>query len=134
MKIYVVWEIEDGGPVGVYWTHEQAKREAYVGCFIKPVDLAPLGDLVDEYFAFRTYKTPSAQEAFLFLTSELGELADELAHGQGGWVRNNPADKGKGLEGEIGDVLMMLIKLASTVNMDPLICMDNKMRSKGFSG
>jgi hypothetical protein len=42
-----------------------------------------------------------------FLVSEVGELADALVSSAGNWVRNNP-DREKDIEGEAGDVLMML--------------------------
>jgi NTP pyrophosphatase (non-canonical NTP hydrolase) len=130
MKVYVIYDQLE--PVKVCWTAKQAGEKASPGDIVKGVELAPFNDLVDAYSAFRTYKEPNAQEAFLFLVSEIGELADELAHGVGSWVRNNHQDKGKGVEGEIGDVLMMLTTLATALHLDPLRCMENKMRSKGF--
>lgn len=94
-----------------------------------------LPEIVNDYFAFREYKEPDTVQAFLFLASEVGELADKLVHTQSEeWVRNNPENKNDDIAGEIGDVLMMLTKTAQTLGMDPVGCMLNKMRKKGWDG
>lgn len=72
-----------------------------------------------------------ANQAFLFLVSEIGELSDALVSNQAQWVRNNP-DRERHIPSEIEDVLMMLTVFAATQGIDPLEALKDKMRSKGF--
>ncbi len=93
-----------------------------------------MGDLIDtvnRYYNFRGLTQPDAAQAFLFLVSEMGELADAFVQEQAEWVRNNP-DRERDIEAEIGDVLMMLTVFASTQGFDPFEAMLKKMGSKGF--
>lgn len=90
-----------------------------------------LVQLVQKYYQFRGLAQPDANQAFLFLTSEIGELADALVAGQGDWVRNNPGRE-RNIPAEIGDVLMMLTVFAATQGVDPVEALKEKMRSKGF--
>jgi NTP pyrophosphatase (non-canonical NTP hydrolase) len=90
-----------------------------------------LSDIVDAYYEYRGLTTPDANQAYLFLVSEVGELADALVANQADWVRNNP-DRERNIEPEIGDVLMMLTVCASQLGIDPVEAMVNKMKSKGF--
>jgi len=91
--------------------------------------------LVDSYFDKRGLAKPNTNEAMLFLTSEIGELADAIVSPQKRWVRN---DKTKEdiedyigyIAYEIGDVLMMLTVVASTFDLDPITCMQEKMIRK----
>jgi len=120
-------------------------------------------DKIQEYYNFRGLKTPSALEALLFLMSEIGEMAeawytdnqdatdsmsehwaiveiadlgrkcDELVSQRGGWVRNNGRAGEADLDGEIGDVLMMLDRFAfSAKRPEPADLLYVKMRRKGF--
>ena len=94
-----------------------------------------LRDTVNQYFQYRGYKEPDTVQAFLFLTSEIEELADKLVHQQSeDWVRNHPESKNDDIAGEIGDILMMLTKTADTLGLDPMDCMLEKMSAKGFHG
>jgi len=157
MKVY--GSNSSDGVTEVYWSKE--------GAFEQPGDstvaeIEPLKWVVDEYFKFRKYKEPTAQEAFLFLVSEVGELAeaikenssfdhstrfmrqvidDQISLGkwadgilaeQGGWVRNNDRIKTPDLSAEFGDVLMMLVKTAAKLNIDPVEAMFDKMEKKGW--
>ena len=90
-----------------------------------------LNDIVEEYYAYRGLTTPDANQAYLFLVSEIGEMADALVANQADWVRNNP-DRERSVEPEIGDVLMMLTVCAAQLGIDPVEAMLNKMKSKGF--
>lgn len=132
-------EMMDDRPIMVYWTQEDAARvagmaEADTKVRLVPVDLSPLSLAVQRYFEFRGLKMPNADQAFKFLTSELGELADELVQSEGGWVRNHPENKGKGVQGEAADVLMMLLVfcMQSEKWFDPIEAMFAKWSSKGF--
>ncbi len=89
-------------------------------------------DMVRRYYEFRGLKVPSTEEAFLFLASEMGELADEIVSSRGGWVRNNEGHTGEKVADEIGDTLMMLTILADSLGIDPVHAMITKMQKKGF--
>lgn len=141
MNIYV--EFLNGKPVSAHWTLEDALRltgltEEQARERIVSVPMDPISIPTRRYFDFRGLKFPTCQQAFLFLTSELGELADELVQLAGGWVRNNPQEKGKGIRGEVGDVLMMLVVFSMQFFheydewVDPIDAMFEKWASKGF--
>jgi NTP pyrophosphatase (non-canonical NTP hydrolase) len=132
MQAFVI--IKNGQPEKICWTQQAAEAHGSTGAEIVRCEIDPLTVPVKEYFEYRGLKFPNAQEAFLFLTSELGELADELVSVVGGWVRNNPEGKGKGLLGEIGDVLMMLTMVCFALGLDPVACMFEKWAAKGFTG
>lgn len=136
-KVYV--EMMGSSPIMVYWTREDAIRitgmtEEEADKRLRPVDISSLSIVVQRYFEFRKYRIPNRDQAFKFLTSELGELADELVQAEGGWVRNNPEDKGKGVSQEAGDVLMMLLAFSMVEDtwFDLIDAMFAKMASKGF--
>ena len=88
-------------------------------------------DIVMKYYDFRGLTQPDANQAFLFLVSEIGELSDALVANQAAWVRNSP-DRDRHIPAEIGDVLMMLTVFAATQGIDPIEAMLEKMKSKGF--
>lgn len=90
-----------------------------------------LEEIVADYYTSRQYAVPDANQALLFLVSEIGELADAQVHGQDRWVRNDN-QKNRSISGEIGDVMMMLTVYAAAHGCDPVGCMLDKMRSKGF--
>lgn len=94
-------------------------------------DQTSLVDLVQQYYSFRGLTRPDANQAFLFLVSEVGELSDALVSNQAQWVRNNP-DRERNISNEIGDVLMMLTVFAAAQGIDPVEALKTKMRSKGF--
>ncbi len=125
--IMIYWSLEDACRI-TGMTPEQAEKSLH------PVEVSPLSLTVQRYFEYRGLKMPDRTEAFLFLTSELGELSDELVQEVGGWVRNNPKEKGKGIAPEAGDVLMMLLVFAMQPDtwFDPIEAMFAKMASKGF--
>ena len=92
---------------------------------------ANLVEIVRQYYQYRGLTQPDANQAFLFLVSEVGELSDALVAGQAEWVRNNPGRE-RDISAEIGDVLMMLTVFAATQGIDPLEAMLAKMEGKGF--
>ncbi len=87
--------------------------------------------MVKAYYEFRGLAQPDANQAYLFLVSEIGELADALVANQAQWVRNNP-DRERNISAEIGDVLMMLTVFSMEMGVDPVEAMLAKMKSKGF--
>ena len=126
-------------PVKICWTRQEAEQELEnVRQMMKEADYfaAPVANLVGlvmEYFAYRGYKTPDANQAFLFLASEIGELADRLVQSQSGeWVRNHPEAKSADPGPEIADVLMMLTALCNALGLDPVEQMREKFKRKGF--
>jgi NTP pyrophosphatase (non-canonical NTP hydrolase) len=88
-------------------------------------------EIVRQYYQFRGLTEPDANQAFLFLVSEVGELSDAFVEKQARWVRNNP-DRERDINAEIGDVLMMLTVFAASQGVDPLEAMLAKMERKGF--
>ncbi|MCE1254498.1 MAG: hypothetical protein LWX83_13235 [Anaerolineae bacterium] len=128
MKIWVA-EHEDGKKTA-HWIKKNAEalsiREPY------EIDLEPLRELVEPYAEFRHYKKTNLTDATLFLTSELGEFSDEVVQMAGGWIRNNPENKGKGVAPEGGDILMMLVRAMNNLDADPIEAMFEKFKLKGF--
>jgi NTP pyrophosphatase (non-canonical NTP hydrolase) len=135
LKVFIV--MENGiSPKKVCWTREAAeiKRAAKESSIVE-VELEPVTELVKAYFKHRKYKTPDQSQAMLFLTSELGELADEVVHSMSpDWVRNNPDAKGNKMRFEFGDVLMMLVAtwMATYSDGDPIEAMVEKFKTKQF--
>lgn len=122
-------------------------------------DTIIMGDVID-YFHHRGYVEPTKVQAFLFLISEIGEIAELLVEkmdlvpealalgeailagrraeeilGNQVWVRNNPDQKKKeDIGSEIGDALMMLYKFAEHADVLPFTALVQKMESKGWKG
>ncbi len=90
-----------------------------------------LPQLIESYYQYRNMRRPNFDDAFLFLTSEIGELADAIVSQKPGWTRNNP-DKRRAVDDEIGDVMQMLCVCAQAAGLDPIECMMSKWRSKGW--
>ena len=80
---------------------------------------------------------PNEAQAFQFLVSEVGELADALVSSVVNcrtvipWVRNNP-DRECDVEGEEGDMLRMLAVTLMERGIDPFEAMLAKFKRKGF--
>ncbi len=87
-------------------------------------------EIVEAYRGYRKLVTPDANQALMFLMSEVGELADAHVNREAEWVRNNQRDRN--IPDEIGDVMMMLVSYAGAVGCDPVGCMLDKMRRKGL--
>lgn len=133
---------------GVTWTQQQARTRSLelvdelkekhfdhiAEVSFTPVELGPLEKPVEEYFGFRGLTNPDMIQAFVFLTSEIGELADKVVGLSGDWVRNNPQDKNDDVAGEVGDVLMMLTVTAANLGIDPIKAMFEKFERKGYDG
>jgi hypothetical protein len=140
MKVYAVC-IEDH-PTHICWTHEDAllRLEGINRSFpdtrtwIDQVEIDEISVPVVHYYQYRGYGFPNANQAFKFLVSEMGELADAYVNGEAEWVRNNPKNKTSDPYPEVGDVLQMLamfgLKLQPPVN--PIEAMFEKWKSKGF--
>lgn len=89
-------------------------------------------ETVKAYYEFRGLTIPNDTEALLFLTSEVGELADAHVEQMASWIRNHP-EKHRGVEDEVGDVLMMLSAYCIARGIDPVECMLHKFAKKGFN-
>jgi NTP pyrophosphatase (non-canonical NTP hydrolase) len=89
-------------------------------------------ETVQAYYEYRGLTIPDDTQALLFLVSEVGELADSHVEQQAQWVRNH-AEKERGVEDEVGDVLMMLTAYCIARGIDPVECMLNKFEKKGYS-
>lgn len=89
-------------------------------------------DVILRYYEFRGLSMPAEAQAFQFLVSEIGELADALVSSNGNWVRNNP-DRERSIADEAGDVLMMLYVTLMERGIDPYEAMLEKFKRKGFT-
>jgi NTP pyrophosphatase (non-canonical NTP hydrolase) len=139
--VFVIMDDTDGIPVGVTWVERLAKEEAKEreedghSYSVKTVDMDGIATLVDAYFKFRGLTNPDAAQSFLFLTSEMGEVADAIVQDQAKWTRNNPQNKDGSVQKireELGDVLMMLTKTSQGYGGDPISDMIAKFKKKGF--
>jgi NTP pyrophosphatase (non-canonical NTP hydrolase) len=96
------------------------------------IEVPSIIEVVQWYFDKRELlyaQTPV--KAFLFLVSEIGEIADAMVHGMDNWVRNNEREREVGPE--LGDALMMLCVTAERHNVDPLDEMLKKFAKKGYA-
>lgn len=100
------------------------KDNSYLKNLIENMDvntsLKQLQDYVEEMVNVRGFADETPQDCLLLLTEELGELAKEVrkshTHIKNDTAKNNTKD----LNGEIGDVLMMLLALCRTLDVDLL--------------
>ena len=106
------------------------KDNSYLKNLIENMDdttsLQQLQTYVDEMVNVRGFADETPQDCLLLLTEELGELAKEVRKSCT-QIKNDPA-KGNtsNLNGEIGDVLMMLLALCRTLNVDLLQAFKDK--------
>jgi NTP pyrophosphatase (non-canonical NTP hydrolase) len=138
VEIYILMNGLTGSPIAAFWTRETADREAKhwmvgVEAYVEPVEIQPLGQLVNAYFRHRKLVDPDAMQALMFLFSEMGELSDAVVNQIKDWVRNHDHSQDN-VADEIGDVLMMLIKTAEKLEVDPLQAMLTKWRRRGWPG
>jgi NTP pyrophosphatase (non-canonical NTP hydrolase) len=94
-------------------------------------------DLMEEiinYAEKREYKMPDVWEAMGWVTTELGEVYEQLLAKKSGWVRNNPDSKApyspESLAEELGDVIFMVMMAGYAEGVNPLQAMKNKMTRK----
>ncbi len=107
------------------WMCSMEEKAVYNAC-----DAGALRTTVREYFDWRQLVMPNADEALLFLVSEVGELADAHVHDKRAWVRNSEKERSRA--DEIGDILMMLTVYCLQSGFDPYECLISKMEKKGF--
>jgi NTP pyrophosphatase (non-canonical NTP hydrolase) len=135
VKIYLLMN-KDKDAVSAHWMECDAYSNRHESDYVLSVELDPLTIPVAYYFDFRGNKFPNTDQSMHFLTSEIGELADEIVQSQSeDWVRNNPQNKGKGIAPELGDVLMMSTVLGISLEEHPICpveAMFDKLKAKGF--
>ena len=133
MVVYVVQGAH--GPSKIFWTRNEAEDYTLsMGGEIFATVMEDLSEAVGRYFDARGYANPDPMEAFLFLTSELGEMADAMVQAKDKeWVRNHPLEKTSTMLEEGGDVLMMLVKTMEGLGGDPIFEMLEKWRRKGWN-
>ena len=100
------------------------KDNSYLKNLVENMDentsLKDLRRYVDEMVNIRGFADETPQDCLLLLTEELGELAKEVRKSST-HIKNDTAKVNtKNLNGEIGDVLMMLLALCRTLNVDLL--------------
>jgi NTP pyrophosphatase (non-canonical NTP hydrolase) len=97
-----------------------------------------LTDEVEFYYNQRKLIPPNMHDCFLFLASEVGEVADEIMQWKGGFTRNNPLKEQRksddehieAIGEELGDVIMMAVMTGRSIGIDPILCLKNKMERK----
>lgn len=147
MTVYVIYNECTSEACEVTWTqrsaeaiiqqHHKSDEEDDVdhSYAILEADLEPMSEIVNDYFAQRRLTDPTKEQAFLFLTSELGEAADAIVQDAANWTRNNPQNKDGSSEAilaELGDVLMMLVKTSEKFGGNVIEDMLKKFTKKGF--
>ena len=88
--------------------------------------LKQLQTYVDEMLNIRGCADETPQDCLLLLTEELGELAKEVRKSQTQIKNDTAKNNTKDLNGEIGDVLMMLLALCRTLDVDLLQAFKDK--------
>ena len=91
--------------------------------------LAYLQKKISEYFDMRGLKKPDTKDSCMWVASEVGEMIDAVMRLEQGWVRNNP-DRESKVEDELGDVLMMLLITAETLDINIMDALLRKMNRK----
>lgn len=88
--------------------------------------LSQLQDYVNEMVHVRGFANETPQDTLLLLTEELGELAKEVRKSCTAIKNDKSKVQTDNLEGEVADVLLMLIALRRTLNIDLLTALKNK--------
>ena len=100
------------------------KDNAYLKNLIENMDentsLKQLQDYVEEMVNVRGFADETPQDCLLLLTEELGELAKEVRKSHTHIKNDTAKNSAKDLKGEMGDVLMMLLALRRTLDVDLL--------------
>jgi NTP pyrophosphatase (non-canonical NTP hydrolase) len=96
--------------------------------------LSEVGELAEAYkFEHRSHKIGVLERVVLNQAVFTGRLADQIVSGRKSWVRNYDRKKKPSMKFEIGDCQMMLERFADAeLWADPVGCMLEKMRSKGY--
>ncbi len=93
-----------------------------------------LEEMIAAYYAARGYMYPDTWQALGFTTTELGEVYEVLLAERGGWVRNHPQSKPpystERLGEELGDVIMMAMVAGLVRGVNPVRCLNEKIRRK----
>ena len=100
------------------------KDNSYLKNLIENMDentsLKQLQAYVNEMVNVRGFAEETPQDCLLLLTEELGELAKEVRKSSTNIKNDTAKENIKNLNGEIGDVLMMLLALCRTLDVDLL--------------
>ncbi len=81
----------------------------------------PIGEIqkyINEMIAIRGWRDETPQDTMLLLTEELGELAKEVRKSCTKIQNDVSKNKTSNLNGEIGDVFLMLLALCRTLDVD----------------
>ena len=100
------------------------KDNSYLKQLIENMDentsLDSLQAYVEEMVNVRGFSDETPQDCLLLLTEELGELAKEVRKNHTNIKNDTAKTSTHSLEGEMADVLMMLLALARTLNVNRL--------------
>ena len=106
------------------------KDNSYLKGIIDSMDentsLKTLQNYVEEMVNVRGFADETPQDCLLLLTEELGELAKEVRKNHTNIKNDTAKTSAHSLEGEMADVLMMLIALARTLDIDLLSAFKEK--------
>ena len=106
------------------------KDNSYLKNLIENMDentsLKQLQTYVDEMVNIRGFADETPQDCLLLLTEELGELAKEVRKSHTRIKNDTAKNNTKDLNGEIGDVLMMLLALCRSLDVDLLKAFKDK--------
>ena len=87
--------------------------------------------LIKDFLTWKGGIVPNFDDSFLFLVSEVGELADAVVANREQWARND-LRKIRSIRKEIADVFMMLLLTADAGGINLQDELREMMRSKGF--
>ena len=106
------------------------KDNSYLKQLVENMDentsLKTLQNYVDEMVNVRGFADETPQDCLLLLTEELGELAKEVRKSHTRIKNDKSKVSNHSLNGEMGDVLMMLLALARTLDIDLLSAFKEK--------
>jgi len=124
--IYAVFQGDEA--LGAYFQEKSAKssmKSFASSARIVPIEMADLEASSVGHIITRGGVVPNPANALMFLTSELGELADAYVNTKEDWARNN--EKVRSIPDEAADVLYMLLAFSWSSGFSLLEAMFAKM-------
>lgn len=93
-----------------------------------------LESLIAYYYRVRKYKMPTAQQALMWLITELGEASELLLARETGWVRNNPQNheawSAERFADELGDIVMMAVVAGQAEGVDVIARLEERLHDR----
>lgn len=126
MMIYAVFRGDEA--LGAYFQEKSAETSIKLfapDARVVPIEIIDLEASSIGHIIARGGVIPNATQSLLWLTSEVGELADAVVNEQGDWARNN--EKERSIPDEAADVLYMLLAFSYASGFSLLEAMFAKM-------